>query len=434
MSGTAPELVGGADPHPQPLPEGQGVARYASRGGRGAKAPRVRSSEPSARGGDARRHRGPRFSVQRFLAVLTKEFIQMRRDRITFGMMIGLPLIQLFLFGFAINADPHHLPTLVELGDNGPLTRAVIAGMQQSDYFDFRGQVAGTAAGEEALRRGTANFVVVVPKDFERDVVRGRAPTILIAADASDPSAVGGAASALSGIVAGAVKQVMTGPLQAAAGGAPPFSIAVQREYNPEGKTSTNIVPGLLAIILSMTMVMITAIAIVKETERGTMEMLIATPVRPFEVMLGKILPYVLVGYVQTIVFLLSAYAVFRVPFEGSWLAFFFGFNLFIVVNLALGFLVSTVARNQMQAMQLSFFSILPSILLSGFMFPFAGMPGWAQVLGTAVPATHFLRIVRAVMLKGGDVADVAGECGALGIILVVIALVAMLRYRRTLD
>jgi len=230
-----------------------------------------------------------------------------------------------------------------------------------------------------------------------------------------------------------AVQQVLTGPL-AITGGAAPFSVAVHREYNPEGKTSTNIVPGLLAIILSMTMVMITAVAIVKETERGTMEMLIATPVKPFEVMLGKILPYVFVGYVQTVVFLIAAYLVFHVPFDGSWLAFFLGFNLFIVVNLALGFLISTAARNQMQAMQLSFFTILPSILLSGFMFPFAGMPGWAQFMGQGVPATHFLRIIRAVMLKGGDIADVAGECGALAVILVVISIIAMLRYRQTLD
>jgi ABC-2 type transport system permease protein len=374
-----------------------------------------------------------RFSFRRFGAVLYKEFIQMRRDHITFGMMIGLPLVQLFLFGFAINADPRHLPTLVEMGDNGPLSRAVIAGMQQSDYFDFRGQVAGAAAGEEALRRGEANFVVVIPQNFERDVVRGRSPELLIAADASDPSAVGGAAAALSGIVGVAVRETLVGPL-AQPGGAAPFNVVVHREYNPEGKTSTNIVPGLLAIILSMTMVMITAVAIVKETERGTMEMLIATPVKPFEVMLGKILPYVFVGYVQTCVFLLAASAVFHVPFDGSWWAFFVGFNVFIVVNLALGFLISTAARNQMQAMQLSFFTILPSILLSGFMFPFAGMPGWAQFIGQGVPATHFLRVIRAVMLKGGEMPDVAGECGALLLILLVISAIAMLRYRQTLD
>jgi len=373
------------------------------------------------------------ISLSRFLAVLFKEFIQMRRDHITFGMMIGLPIVQLMLFGFAINADPRHLPTLVELGDNGPISRAVIAGMQNSSYFDFAGVVAGTAAGEEALRRGDANFVIVIPPGFERDVVRGRAPELLVAADASDPSATGGAVAALSGIVNVAIAETLTGPL-ARPGAAPAFSVIVHREYNPEGRTSTNIVPGLLAIILSMTMVLITAVAIVKESERGTMEMLIATPVTPLEVMLGKILPYVFVGYVQTGVFLAAARLVFGVPFEGSPLAFIVGFNLFIIVNLALGFLISTMARNQMQAMQLSFFTILPSILLSGFMFPFAGMPGWAQALGTGVPATHFLRLVRKVMLKGGGLPDVTGDLWALAIILVVISIIAMLRYRQTLD
>ena len=374
------------------------------------------------------------FSLQRFGAVLLKEFIQMRRDHITFAMMIGLPIVQLMLFGFAINADPRHLPTLVEMADNGPLARAVVSGMQNSTYFDFKGSVAGVEAGEEALRRGDANFVVVIPQNFERDVIRGRAPEILVAADASDPSATGGAVAALSGIVNVAIRETLEGPLRQAAGAPAPFSVVVHREYNPEGKTSTNIVPGLLAIILSMTMVMITAVAIVKESERGTMEMLIATPVRPMEVMLGKILPYVLVGYVQTIVFLAAARVLFNVPFEGSPIAFFVGFNIFIIVNLALGFLISTAARNQMQAMQLSFFTILPSILLSGFMFPFAGMPGWAQILGLGVPSTHFLLIVRKVMLKGGELADVTTELGALTIILVVISIVAMLRYRQTLD
>jgi ABC-2 type transport system permease protein len=373
-------------------------------------------------------------SLRRFGAVLAKEFIQMRRDHVTFAMMIGLPILQLFLFGFAINADPRHLPALVEMGDNGPLSRAVIAGMQNSTYFDFKGSVAGTAEGEDALRRGDANFVVVIPQNFERDVIRGRQPEILIAADASDPSATGGAAAALSGIVNVAIRETLSGPLAAATGSPAPFSIVVHREYNPEGRTSTNIVPGLLAIILSMTMVMITAVAIVKESERGTMEMLIATPVRPLEVMLGKILPYVFVGYVQTIVFLAAAGVIFHVPFEGDWFAFFVGFNLFILVNLALGFLISTVARSQMQAMQLSFFTILPSVLLSGFMFPSAGMPGWAQVIGEGVPATHFLLVVRKVMLKAGGLGDVMPQLAALSIILVVISIIAMLRYRQTLD
>lgn len=374
------------------------------------------------------------FSPGRFMAVLAKEFIQMRRDRVTFAMMIGLPIMQLLLFGFIINSDARHLPTLIELNDNGPLVRAVISGMQVSDYFDIQGAVSGVGNGEAALREGRAAFVVVFPDGFERDVIRGLRPDVLVVADASDPSAVGGAVGALSGILQVAMAQTFSGPLASLAPSPAPFGVAVHRMYNPEGRTSTNIVPGLLAIILSMTLVMMTAVAIVKESERGTMEMLIATPVRPLEVMLGKILPYVFVGYVQTVVFLLTGLTVFGVPFEGSWLAFFMGFNLFIVVNLALGFLISAVARSQMQAMQLSIFTILPSVLLSGFLFPFAAMPGWAQILGNVVPATHFLRVVRSVMLKGGDIVDIAGPLWALAAILLVISSIAILRYRRTLD
>lgn len=374
------------------------------------------------------------FSLGRFLAVLTKEFIQMRRDRVTFVMMVGIPIMQLFLFGYAINSDPKHLPTLVEMNDSGPVARAVLAGMETSGYFDFRGIATNAAEGDAALRDGSANFVVVIPMNFERDIVRGLSPQVLIAADASDPTAAAGAVGAMAGIVQVAINQTLTGPLGAAAGAPPPFSVTVHRQFNPEGRTSTNIVPGLLAVILSMTMVLITAVAIVRETEKGTMETLIATPVRPLEVMLGKILPYVFVGYVQTLVFLVAARALFAVPFEGSPLAFFLGFNLFIVVNLALGFLISTIARNQMQAMQLSFFTILPTVLLSGFMFPFAGMPQWAQALGTAIPATHFLRIVRKVMLKGAGIADISGDMLSIGVIMAVIVALALMRYRQTLD
>jgi len=374
------------------------------------------------------------FSVARFLAILIKEFIQMRRDRVTFAMMVGVPVVQLLLFGFAINSDPRHLPTLVEIADEGPLARSLLSGMANSGYFDFRGTVTSSAEGDTALRNGEANFIVTIPAGFERDIVRSRRPAILISADASDPTAIGGAASALGGIVNVAIGDALTGPLNTGASGSLPFSIDIHRQYNPEGKTSTNIVPGLLAVILSMSTIMVTAVAIVREVEKGTMETLIATPARPAEVMLGKILPYVLVGYVQTIVFLIAARLVFDVPFEGDPLAFFAGFNLFVLLNLAIGFLISTAARNQMQAMQLSFFSILPTILLSGFMFPFAGMPAWAQFIGTAVPATHFLRIVRKVMLKGASFPDISGEMFALTIIMIVITVVAMRRYRQTLD
>lgn len=375
-----------------------------------------------------------RFSFARFMAVLVKEFIQMRRDRLTFAMMIGIPIIQLLLFGYAINTDPHNLPTMVEMNDESPLARALLEGMKTSDYFDFVGTVHGEAAGERALRSGDANFIVVIPPDFERDIVRGLQPEILIAADASDPTAVGSAVGALSGIVERAVAQALTGPLARAPASPGPFSVVVHREYNPEARTSLNIVPGLLAIILSLTMTLITAVAIVREVERGTMETLIATPARPLEVMLGKILPYILVGYIETALFLTAAALLFSVPFTGAPMAFFIGFNLYVVANLALGFMISTIARTQMQAMQLSFFTILPTILLSGFMFPFSGMPGWAQAIGTALPATHFLRVVRKVMLKYGELPDITRDLGALALITLVIVLISLMRYRRTLD
>lgn len=374
------------------------------------------------------------FSLARFSAVLVKEFIQMKRDRVTFGMMIGIPIMQLLLFGYAINSDPKNLPTLVEMNDASPVARAVLSGMDTSAYFEFIGLVAGAEEGDRALRDGSANFVVVIPDDFERDIVRGLRPQILVTADASDPTAVSSAMGALGGIVERAVADTLTGPLQKVAGAPPPFEVILHRQFNPEGKTSTNIVPGLLAIILSMTMTLITAVAIVRENERGTMETLMATPVRPLEVMLGKIFPYIFVGYVQTVVFLAAAYILFDVPFTGSRFAFFVGFNVYIVVNLALGFLISTIARTQMQAMQISFFTILPTILLSGFMFPFAGMPGWAQMLGNAIPATHFLRIVRKVMLKSADITDIQGDLRAIVIIMGAIVLISLLRYRQTLD
>lgn len=374
------------------------------------------------------------ISLSRFLAVLTKEFIQMRRDRLTFAMMIGIPIMQLILFGYAINTNPRHLPTLVMMGDAGPVSRAVLSGMKNSSYFDFLGTVSGPDEADQALRSGEALFVVSIPAGFERKVVRGDRPDLLLTADASDPTAAGGAVGALNAIVSQAISETLDGPLAGLAQGPPPFTVTVHRAFNPAGETATNIVPGLLAIILSMTMVMITAVAIVKESERGTMETLISTPVRPLEVMVGKILPYVLVGYVQTGVFLFAARLLFDVPFDGAVMAFFWGFNLFVIVNLALGFLISTAVRSQMQAMQLSFFTLLPSILLSGFMFPFAGMPGWAQAIGTALPATHFLRITRKVMLKGAGMGDIGGEMLALGIILAVITFVALMRYRQTLD
>ncbi len=374
------------------------------------------------------------LSASRFMAILNKEFIQMRRDRMTFAMMIAIPIMQLLLFGYAINSDPRHLPSLVEVHESGPFSRSFISAMRISTYFDFRGTVANAEEADHALKSGRAAFVVTIPENFERDIIRGRRPSLLVDVDASDPATAGAAASALSLIAANTVQDLAIGPLRYLQTEPEAFDVIAHKRYNPAGKTSYNIVPGLLAIIISMTMVMITAIAIVRESERGTMETLLATPARAPEVMLGKIIPYVLIGYVQTLVFFFLAFLVFGVPFEGRALPFLIGLNLFILVNLALGFLYSTIAKSQMQAMQMSFFYMLPSILLSGFMFPFAAMPGWAQAIGTIIPTTHFIRIIRKVMLKGAGLADIAPDLRALVIIVTVVTIIAMLRYRRTLD
>ena len=358
----------------------------------------------------------------------------MRRDRMTFAIMIAVPIMQLILFGFAINSDPRHLPTLVQIHDSGPFTRAFLAAMQNSTYFDIRGTVANGRETDRVLRSGDALFVVTIPEDFERDIIRGRRPALLVDADASDPTTSGAAAAALSQLAANSVATVAFGPLAYLDAEPDAFSVITHNRYNPAAKTSYNIVPGLLAIIISMTMVMITAIAIVRESERGTMETLLSTPARPPEVMLGKITPYVMVGYVQTAIFLVLAFWMFSVPFAGPVMPFLIGLNIFILVNLALGFLFSTIATNQMQAMQMSFFYMLPSILLSGFLFPFPAMPGWAQALGAIMPSTHFIRIIRKVMLKGADFAETIPDMRALLVILAVVTVLAMLRYRRTLD
>jgi ABC-2 type transport system permease protein len=366
-------------------------------------------------------------SLSRILAILGKEFIQMLRDRLTFGMMVGIPVMQLLLFGYAINTDPRHLPTLVEMGDSGPASRAIVQAMETSEYFDIIGTVAPGAATENAMRDGAAVFIVTIPPGFERALARGERPQILLDADATDPVAAGAGSSAFATIVQQALEP-MLGTLT------PPVETIVHRRYNPAGRTALNIVPGLLGIILTMTMAMMTSMALTREAERGTLEALLSTPTRPHEVMIGKITPYVVVGFIQVGIMLAGARFLFGVPFEGSPLAFLVAVSLFILVNLALGFLFSTVARSQMQAMQLTFFAFLPSILLSGFMFPFAAMPHWAQAIGQAIPATHFIRAVREIMLKGAGLEHVWPQVWPLMVIFSVIATVAMLRYRQTLD
>ena len=372
-------------------------------------------------------------SLSRTWAVMSKEFIQLTRDRLTYAMILIMPIVQLLLFGYAINNDPRQLPTAVLVQDRGVMARPVLNALTNTGYFRITVAANSQAELDRALARGDVQFAVVIPADFSRKVVRGQAAEILVEADASDPSAVGGAVSALAGLPAQALARELTGPL-ARPKSAPPFEVVVHRRYNPENITAFNVVPGLLGIILSMTLVMMTALGMARERERGTMEALLATPVRPMEVMIGKLTPYVLVGVIQAALILVLARLLFAVPMSGGWLALSLGLLLFIVGSLALGFLISTVSRTQLQAMQMSFFYMMPSILLSGFMFPFRGMPEWAQVIGSIIPVTHVLRVARGSLLKGSGVMDSWPSLAALAAFLLAVGTLAMIRYRTTLD
>ncbi len=374
------------------------------------------------------------LSWRRFLAVLGKEFIQMRRDRLTFAMMIGVPLMQLILFGYAINTDPKHLPTALLVADQSVFARSVVRALENSGYFEVVRQATSEAEADALLMRGDVQFVISIPPDFERELLRGQRPAVLVEADATDPVATGNALAALASLNRTALMHDLKGPLAALAGGEPAFELRVHRRYNPEGATEYNIVPGLIGTILTMTMVMMTAIAVTRERERGTMENLLAMPVRPLEVMLGKIVPFVVVGYLQVAVILLAGVLMFGVPVLGSVWLLSLAAILFIAANLAVGFTFSTMAENQLQAMQMTFFFFLPSLLLSGFLFPFRGMPDWAQMLGSIFPLTHFLRIVRGILLKGSGWTEIAPEIWPIALFMLVAGAIALNRYRETLD
>ncbi|HEY5765751.1 MAG TPA: ABC transporter permease [Candidatus Deferrimicrobiaceae bacterium] len=374
------------------------------------------------------------LSPGRFRAVVVKEFIQMRRDRLTFGMMIGIPLLQLVLFGYAINTDPRHLPAAVLLADNGPQGRTLLEAVRNSGYIDFVRQVDTEEEGREALARGEVQFVVTIPAGFTRSLLRAERPVLLLEADATDPAATGNALGSLRTLAEAALQRDLQGPLAYLSGGESPFDLRVHALYNPEGATRYNIVPGLMGVVLTMTMVIITGLAITRERERGTMENLLSMPVRPLEVMAGKIVPYILVGYIQAGLILGAARFLFDVPLEGSLALLLAASFLFIVANLAMGITFSTVARNQLQAVQMSFFFFLPSLMLSGFMFPFRGMPRWAQAIGELFPLTHFLRIVRGILLKGNGTGEVAPHLWPIAAFTAVALFVSVKRYRRTLD
>jgi ABC-2 type transport system permease protein len=377
---------------------------------------------------------GGEFSLRRYRAVLVKEFIQMFRDRLTFAMMVGIPIMQLLMFGYAINSDPRALPTTVVTGDNGQFSRSIVRALENSTYFKVVAWPRGPAEASDLIARGEVQFVVEIPVDFERQVERGEKPALLVEADATDPVATGNALAALEQLNRTALMHDLTGPLASLRASDPPFEVRIHRRYNPEGATEFNIVPGLMGTILTMTLSMMTAAAITRELERGTMENLLATPVRPLEVMLGKVVPYVFVGFVQVCVILLTAVFLFHVPMVGSLLLLMACVFVFIFCNLSVGFTFSTLARSQMQAMQMSMFFFLPSMLLSGFIYPFRGMPGWAQVIGEMLPLTHFLRIVRGILLKGNGWTEVLPSLWPLLLFLVVVSSVALRRYRQTLD
>jgi ABC-2 type transport system permease protein len=375
-----------------------------------------------------------RFSVKRFIAMVGKEFVQMRRDRLTFAMLIGIPLIQLILFGYAINSDPRHLPTAILSADNTPFSRAVVASMQTSTFFDVTSYPDSRKEAIRLLREGTVQFCVTIPENFGRDLLRGDRPVILLEADATDPTATGNAAAAFPEIVRRALAKDLTGPYASLNQGDPPVTIRIHNDYNPEAETQYNIVPGLMGVILTLTLVMITSLAITREAERGTMEHLLSTPIRPLEVMLGKIVPYILVGYIQMALITVAARFLFGVPMQGSVPLVFTLSLIFIGANLSVGVTISTVARNQLQAVQMSIFFFLPSLLLSGFMFPFRGMPGWAQTIGSILPLTHYLRLIRGILLKGNGLIDSLHAVWPILLFWLVIIVVGVKRYRRTLD
>jgi ABC-2 type transport system permease protein len=349
-------------------------------------------------------------------------------------MMVAIPIMQLILFGFAINADPKALPTAVLAADNSPFSRTFVRAMENSGYFRVVRTLSSEAEVERALALGNVQFVVRIPENFSRKLVRGEKPVLLLEADASDPAATSNALAALNALNQTALARDLGGSLAHLQPGPPAFEVRVHRRYNPEGITQYNIVPGLIGTILTMTMVMMTALAMTRERERGTMENLLATPVRPIEVMAGKIVPYIVVGYVQVTIILLAAKLFFGVPIVGSIALLSVALIVFIAANLSVGFTFSTLAKNQLQAMQMAFFFFLPSILLSGFMFPFRGMPEWAQWLGEVLPLTHFLRILRGILLKGSGTVDILPHLWPVALFMLIVATIALMRYRETVD
>lgn len=374
------------------------------------------------------------FSFSRCLAVIIKEFIQMRRDRLTFAMIIGIPIMQLILFGYAINSNPKHLPTAVVSAEESIFVDTFIRGLENSDYFRVTYKPKTDSEADLLLREGKVLFVVNFPPDFTRRLVHGDRPEILVEADATDPVATTSAIGVIPVLKQTVFDPLFKGPLFHLRSQPIAVNLITHAKYNPEAITQYNIVPGLIGTVLTMTMVTITSLAITRERERGTMESLLATPVRPLEVMIGKITPYITVGYIQLALILFTAHYIFSIPLEGSVLLLLLSALPFIGANLAVGLTFSSIAENQLQAMQMAFFFFLPSLLLGGFMFPFAGMPQWAQWLGQVLPLTHFLRIVRGILLKGNGWSEISFNVWPVVLFAIIALFIGVKRYRQTLD
>jgi ABC-2 type transport system permease protein len=367
---------------------------------------------------------------RRSYAMTVKEFIQLKRDRVSFAMIIMIPLIQLLLFGYAINTNPRHLPTAVLLQENSDVGRSILRALENTQYFKVTHVVRNEREFDRLLANGSVLFAIEIPANFERDLRRGDRPAILVASDATDPVASGSAIASLNGVLQTALRYDLGIPETVL----PPFEFRTHARYNPAAETSLNIVPGLVGTILTMTMLIFTALSVTREIEPGTMESLLSMPITPVEIMLGKIVPYILVGFIQASLILSIGILLFGVPLLGSLTLLAMLSTLFITANLAIGYTFSTLAQNQLQAMQMSLMFFLPNILLSGFMFPFAGMPVWAQWIGEALPLTHYLRIVRSIMLKGAVFSDLYYDTAMLAGLMLFAMAVAVTRFRRTLD
>jgi len=374
------------------------------------------------------------FSWRRLLAIIIKEFLQLLRDRGTLAILIGIPIMQLILFGYAINTNPKHLPTVVIVEDNSDFTRAFIYGLKNSDYFAITGLAASEAEARQLLATGRTQFVITIPSDFTHKLIRGERPQLLVEADATDPVATGMALSVVKSLPQTVFRHLFVGNLRHLNATPLAVDVVTHANYNPENITQYNIVPGLLGVVLTLTLVMVTSACITRERERGTLENVLSTPARPLEVMVGKITPYIIVGYLQALIIIITAYFLFAVPINGSASLLLISALPFILANLAMGIAFSSIATTQLQASQASAFFFLPSMLLSGFMFPFAGMPQWAQYLGEVLPLTHFLRITRGIMLKGNGFVQVWPDLWPIMVFMIGAMIIGLKRYRQTLD